>query len=299
MSHVLVVEDDPINRDILVDNLKQAGYQTMSAENGERAWQLLRSHPDIYCAILLDRMLPDVDGLDVLRRIKAAPYLAHVPVIMQTARAEPADMLEGLRDGAYYYLAKPFQPDTLLAIVGTAVSDYRGYRDMRNKVSQTAHAFGHLTRAEFVFQEPAEARDIAALLANTCSDPQKVVLGLTELMLNAVEHGNLAISYAEKTELIRDGRLLDEIERRLGLGQYMSRQARVAFERGSGELRFTIDDQGQGFAWRDYLEMSPERAFDNHGRGIAMARLLSFDRLDYNEAGNQVVAVVRGCPAAS
>lgn len=242
MSHVLVVEDDPINRDILVDNLQQAGYLSMAAEDGEQAWQLLQATPDLYCAILLDRMLPDMDGLDVLRRVKADARLAHIPVIMQTAKADPADILEGLRDGAYYYLPKPFRPDTLLAIVGTAVSDYRSQRDMRDKVSRTAQSFAYMTRAEFVFQEPGEARDIAAVLANTCRDPQKVVLGLTELMLNAVEHGNLGITYEEKTELIRSDTLAQEIERRLGLVEYMGRQASVAFERGSGELRFTIRD---------------------------------------------------------
>lgn len=70
----------------------------------------------------------------------------------------------------------------------------------------------------------------------------------------------------------------------------------MAFERSSNELRFTIQDQGQGFDWRNFLDMSPKRAFDNHGRGIAMARLLSFDQIDYNEVGNAVLAVVRGCP---
>lgn len=297
MSHVLVVEDDPISRDILVDQLHQAGYQTMTAKGGERAWELLRNHPDVYCAILLDRMLPDMDGLEVLRKVRAAPWLAHIPVIMQTARTEPADVLEGLSNGAYYYLTKPFQPDTLLAIVGTAVADYRGYREMRQKVHQTAHTLTYLARAEFVFQEPGEARDIAALLANTCADPQKVVLGLSELMLNAVEHGNLAITYAEKTELVRTGDLQNEIARRLAQPRYQGRQAQVSFERGPGELRFTISDQGQGFDWRQYMVMSPERAYDNHGRGIAMARLLSFDELTYDEKGNRVVAVVRGCPA--
>jgi len=293
MTHVLVVEDDPIAQEILVDNLKQAGYRTMSAADGDGSWRLLRDNPDIFCAVLLDRILPDMDGLEVLRKIKATAQLAHIPVIMQTAKSDQADILDGLKNGAYYYLTKPFLPETLLAIVATAVADYRDYREMRRKVWQATATFGLLTEAEFAYRDPAEARDIAALLANTCADPQKVVLGLTELMLNAIEHGNLGISYAEKTQLIRDDTLHEEIDRRLSLPEYMGRQAKVRFERGEGELRFTIRDQGGGFAWREYLEMSPARAFDNHGRGIAMARLLSFDRLDYNESGTEVVARLR------
>ncbi len=237
-------------------------------------------------------MLPDMDGLDVLKQVKNDPALAHIPVIMQTAKSDQADILEGLNGGAYYYLTKPFYPDTLLAIVNTAVSDYQDYIAIRAKVRQAAQSMRCLTRGAFAFRSPAEARDISALLANTCTDAQKIVLGLSELMLNAVEHGNLAISYAEKTDLVQANLLANEIERRLANPVYAGRQAVVEFERRPGELRFSIRDQGSGFDWRNYLELSPERVFDNHGRGIAMARLISFDELSYNETGNQVTAVV-------
>jgi len=64
-------------------------------------------------------------------------------------------------------------------------------------------------------------------------------------------------------------------------------------ERGKGELTFVIRDQGAGFDWQGYLEMSPERAFDTHGRGIAMSRMISFDNLEYRGRGNEVKAVIR------
>ena len=70
----------------------------------------------------------------------------------------------------------------------------------------------------------------------------------------------------------------------------------VEFMRNPGELRFTVRDQGKGFDWQQYLEMSPERAFDTHGRGIAMSKLLSFDRLEYRGCGNEVECVVKLTP---
>ncbi|MCX8018369.1 MAG: ATP-binding protein, partial [Rhodocyclaceae bacterium] len=116
------------------------------------------------------------------------------------------------------------------------------------------------------------------------------VLGLSELMLNAIEHGNLGIGYAEKTRLIAEERLEAEIARRLALPEYGVRKGRLSIERLPDGYEFTIKDEGSGFDWRAYLELSPERAYHTHGRGIAMARSLSFDRLEYKGCGNTVVA---------
>lgn len=107
-------------------------------------------------------------------------------------------------------------------------------------------------------------------------------------MLNAVEHGNLGITYDEKTRLGGGEALAEEIHRRLASADFANKVATVEFTRNRGELRFIVRDQGKGFDWRQYLEMSPERAFDTHGRGIAMSKLLSFDVLEYKGCGNEV-----------
>jgi anti-sigma regulatory factor (Ser/Thr protein kinase) len=76
----------------------------------------------------------------------------------------------------------------------------------------------------------------------------------------------------------------------LALPENAEKKAFVTFERNDNELRFVVKDQGNGFDWHKYLEMSPERVFDNHGRGIAMAKTISFDRIDYQGNGNEVHA---------
>ena len=116
------------------------------------------------------------------------------------------------------------------------------------------------------------------------------MLGLTELLVNAVEHGNLEISYDEKTELTRERALQREISRRLALPAYRDRVAAVRFERSGGRVQVEICDQGPGFDPEPYLTIDPRRVFDSHGRGIAIAKLLSFDRLEY--------VFVLGVPAA-
>lgn len=293
IPHLVVAEDDPISREILAENLTDAGYAVDAAEDGDSAWALLQANPERYSAILLDRMMPGIDGIEVLRRVKAEDALAHIPVIMQSGLIQPDEVLEGLRGGAYYYLTKPFAAEALLAIVHTAVRDFRQYLAIRDEARKAARTLIHLEHAAFSFRTPSEACDIATLLANACPDGEKAVIGLSELMLNAVEHGNLAISYREKSQLLADDALHTEIERRLADSRLGKRRARIEFERDNVEIRFLLRDQGAGFDWREFLEMSPERAFDTHGRGIAMAKLMSFDSLEYLGAGNEVRATVK------
>ncbi len=293
IPHLLIAEDEPISREILLEDLTEAGYGVDAAEDGEQAWALLRENPERYSAILLDRMMPGIDGIEVLRRVKAEASLAYIPVIMQSGLIQPEEVLEGLRGGAYYYLTKPFAPETLQAIVNTAVRDFRNTRAIREEARKAARTLVHLERAEFAFRTPEEARDIATLLANACPDGEKVAMGLSELMLNAIEHGNLAISYQEKSLLIADGNLMEEIARRLAEPPWGGRKARIEYERDEQEIRMLVRDQGAGFDWHEFLEMRPERVFDTHGRGIAMARMLSFDSLEYRGAGNEVVVTVR------
>ena len=290
---VLVVDDEPIGREMMAENLTYDGYLVVEADSGEAAWDLINVEPTRFHVILLDRLMPDMDGIDVLRRMKARPETMHLPVIMQTGMTADSEVLEGLKAGAYYYLTKPFAADTLLAIVAAAARDYYSRQALAEEVKRQGNVLSCLAEARFIFRTPQEARDLATLLANTAPDPGRIVLGLSELMLNAIEHGNLDIGYDRKTALIENGSLEDEIERLLNSAEFSNRHAEVRVRRSDGELSFRIRDQGAGFNWQGYLEMSPERAFDTHGRGIAMARMLSFERVEYAAQGNEVEAVIR------
>lgn len=293
---VLVIEDEPVNRELLSENLRDEGYGVVAAEDGAQAWQIIDAEPTRFDLILLDRMLPDIDGVELLRRIRARPDLDLTPVVMQTARNADEDIADGLRAGAYYYLTKPFSATTLLSIVSAAVREHRQQTALVETTLKAAQTLRCMQRGEFRFRTPGEARDLASLAANAAPDAGRVVLGLSELLLNAVEHGNLGLSYAEKGELLQSDQLHQELARRLALPEYSARFATLEIERRADALSFRVRDQGAGFAWEDYLEITPDRAFDTHGRGIAMARLISFDQIEYRGIGNEVVATVSLSP---
>jgi DNA-binding response OmpR family regulator len=112
MATVLVVDDEPIVREIVVRYLEREGHETLEAEDGPRARDAIeRSDPDL---VVLDVMLPGVDGLELCRWIRARSEL---PVIMLTARGEEADRIVGLELGADDYVTKPFSPRELAARV--------------------------------------------------------------------------------------------------------------------------------------------------------------------------------------
>lgn len=291
-TRVLVVEDEPVNLDLLVENLQFEGYSVQGVSSGEDAWRLISEDPEGFDVILLDRVMPDMDGIEVLRRIKGRSAPIQASVIMQTALSSDEDIVEGLKAGAYYYLTKPFTAQALLAIVDAAARDRQGYRKLQLDAQQAARTLESLTRAEFQFHTPEQAWDIATLVAKATPHPERTVGGLSELMLNAVEHGNLGITYAEKGQLLQEGAWREEIARRLALPENAGKQATLCFFRKEHEIQFTIRDQGLGFDWREYLDLKPERAFHLHGRGIAMSKRVWFDRLDYPGCGNEAVAVI-------
>ena len=290
MHSILVVDDEPVNLKIIHAILEGPEYRLDLAEDGGVGWARLQDETVVYDLVILDRMMPVMDGIALLKKLKALPRYRNVPVVMQTAAAAPEQVAEGLAAGAYYYLTKPYEPDALLAIVkaaleirGLSKSHARGVRESR--LVQPL-----LTSVAFRFRLIEEAEMLAALLAQYCPNPENAIIGLGELLVNAVEHGNLEVSYAQKARLKWENIWEEEIERRLLLPQYRDRSASVHMEQGAAELVFTIGDAGRGFDWRGYLDFAAERAFDPNGRGIAMAKKLSFSSLEYQGDGSTVVA---------
>ena len=115
MNHprILVVDDEPDILELIHYNLTRHGYEVIGVLTGEEALSQLRL--SLPALVVLDLMLPDLDGLEVCKAIKRDAYTASLPIIMLTAKSEVADILTGLALGATDYLLKPFSPRTLLA----------------------------------------------------------------------------------------------------------------------------------------------------------------------------------------
>jgi two-component system alkaline phosphatase synthesis response regulator PhoP len=112
---ILIVEDDPDIANLVKSYMEKAGFHANTAESGVEALKLIKSErPDL---LLLDLMLPEIDGIEVCKRIRTMPETRLLPIIMLTARAEESDTIIGLELGADDYVTKPFSPKALVARV--------------------------------------------------------------------------------------------------------------------------------------------------------------------------------------
>lgn len=164
---------------------------------------------------------------------------------------------------------------------GVPLLDSNSSRDLRD-----------LNEGSFTFRTLEDVHRIASLLAGLCPVPHEAEIGISELMVNAVEHGNLGISSSEKSKLKREDQWLQEIAHRLTTAERSQLAAHISFRREAKQLVFCIEDEGKGFEWHKFLEIDPERCLQMNGRGIALARKISFDSLVYEGCGNRVIATI-------
>jgi len=128
---LLLVDDNPTNLQVLYQTLETTGCKLLVAKNGETALSIAqKAAPDL---ILLDIMMPGIDGFEVCRRLKNDPATADIPVIFLSALSDTKDKVQGLQLGAVDYVSKPFQPDEVIARVNTHLTIHRLKREVEKK----------------------------------------------------------------------------------------------------------------------------------------------------------------------
>lgn len=137
-----------------------------------------------------------------------------------------------------------------------------------------------------------EIYDLADLLARHFPEPAHVMTGIYELLLNALEHGNLGLGSETKNRLVREGGWEIEIMRRLTLPEHAHKQVVVTVTCDDGICQLTIADQGNGFPWEKYLRLGANPLYPN-GRGLLIAFSSGFDQITFNRAGNAVTCIKR------
>ncbi len=292
-GRVLTVDDQEEDLEILNHILKKANYETISARNGLEALEMLDQNNSVD-VIVLDRMMPKMDGMGFIRRIREDNRFKDTPVIMQTAMNEDYQIQEGIEAGVYWYITKPFNQNMLASLVKSAfranrrnkkisaITDF--YIESRKKFKG---GMEKLTDANFSIKNLDEARDLSHTLAIAYNEPKIMVGAISELLINAVEHGNLGISFDEKHQLILDGMWEEEVEYRLAMPENLEKNVKVNLLKNNNQLILKITDNGDGFDANKFLFFDSDRAFKANGRGIYLASL-AFDKIEYNQTGNEV-----------
>lgn len=209
------------------------------------------------------------------------------PVVVMSPLEHRTEILEAQRQGAFAVIPSPATEEELTFHVGHALTTLAERFHPRKLVYQ--ERIVHITN-DFALVTP-----VAMSLVDTTlppGDPRKtvVVLGLVEVITNAIEHGNLGITYEEKREALRGSVFYDLAAERAELFPWKDRVVRIraSVDSKQGVIRFEVHDQGDGFDWRHLPNPTdPNNINARHGRGILMASH-SFSSMRYNDKGNAV-----------
>lgn len=285
---VMAVDDDDINLEILLKNLRDAGYEAVGCKDGVEAWDKLNANPEDVDIVLLDKMMPRMNGMEVLSKMQHHEMLKQIPVIIQTGDVGVNEVRDGLASGAYHYLCKPFDPSIMIAHVNAAARDFVQKNMLYKEMKQERTIADMISQGKFTYKTIDDAVRLAAALAYSAEKPDRINTALLELMANAIEHGNLNMGSEAKAKCLLEGTLEEEIERRMALPENKDKIVEVQVKSDKKRVEVTICDEGSGFEWKKYIDFDPLRLTEPNGRGIAAAKLMGVD-VEYLEPGNKVV----------
>ncbi len=288
---ILLIEPDELARNEILKFLTEKNYDVVCSLEPDAVLLDNKLKTDPVGLILIsddyDRDLLSESSL-VMGARKKLPQ--QIPVVVMTQIDSRKSPLELVVINWFHTIKKPCDTDILYSVTCAAISQFNHVRSLLNEIETRSSAIGLITSGTFEFKTVDQARNLTTMLSLACPGADGIVIGLNELLHNAVEHGNLEIGYNLKTELLETSRLYDEIQNRLEMEPYSQRVVKVSYMRNEDEIVFVIEDEGKGFNWKKYLTIDDERIRSNHGRGIALAKMMAFTELSYNDKGNRVTA---------
>lgn len=288
--YMMKPEDREIYRSYSIDRK----LNIIDANSGNECLQLLKKHKGRISAIVTPLTLDDMEGLDLLKELKRKLEWNYIPTIVITSDINEKNLVESVNAGAFYYLERPFGQEVFASVLNKAIKDYTTYVFYLSK-AQNVNISRLVTKGQFKFRTFKEGYEVADWLASLCLGHSRddIVVGFIELLINAVEHGNLEIGYEEKSARMKSGQYLEGLVAKLEEPSSKERYVTVDFSHQNGYLEVCITDEGKGFDFKKYLVMDKKRMFHSHGKGIIMASNLYFDELEYLPPGNTVKVRVK------
>ena len=287
---ILIIDDDLAALNLLASYLKEGECEIFTAVDMNVAVAKIAIIPDIDL-IILAHTLSLIDKREFVKLLRKEKKYSQIPIVLPASMESNLQILEEIQAGIYYYLVKPYDKNVLMNMINTVLQEAIFVKEIAKEMKNHTGIPSLMSQSEFEFTTINEAKALACFIARAFPDPDIVAYGLTELMLNAIEHGNLGITYDEKSMLIDSGRWQEEINRRLALPENKHKTAIITFKSTPDSIVVSIKDQGEGFQWRQYLDLAPSRMTHPNGRGVATAKL-SFTTMEYCEKGNEVVCTV-------
>ncbi len=234
--------------------------------------------------------MPKLDGFEVLKAIKSTN--PETQVLMLTGHGDEDMVIRALKEGANDYIKKPIDLDNLSNSLTRAYESIRHFR-------KTIFNASTIVKFEQKMEIENDLEGIYALTSYITSinhiyfskqSCEKIKLALIETLRNSIEHGNLEIDYNEKGQLLEAGKFNEEIKRRVETSPYKERRVKINYSLDEERVKYTIEDQGNGFNWKELPGTNPENLFKRNGRGIVLIKMM-IDEISYNDKGNCVTLI--------
>ena len=283
---VLLVEDELSNLFYLEQALKQEGIDYRTATDGRIGFDVFKDfQPDF---ILSDINMIEMSGIELLEKVKAIK--PETIFVMLTSYNSEQYVIDAMKLGASNYLKKPIHKDTFLASLRKYQNIIEMY-DIDRKVSsfQIKHNFTLIFPTNFDII-PSVVNLLVSETDGVLSNAKQldIRLGLSELLLNAVEHGNLGISFYEKSDAVNSDTLQFLYDERMAISEMRQRSVEVRYTYKDNLCEWLITDQGKGFDFKTIPDPSSDEGLLRlHGRGIFICKF-QFDDIEYLGCGNQV-----------
>jgi len=286
----LVVTNNPDFKDDIITSLKDEMMTLSFVLSINDVLPVIENDQHEISTILFEIPQKLDDFEKSIRTLKRTDIAKYIPFVGLHSEHSSQELIS--RQFFFHILTDPFYKLILPHTLESAQSDYKRYKALQTEVNSRNSAIGLIQSGHFRLQNLKEAEAVTVMLSLACPDPSSVALGLSEILVNAIEHGNLEISYEEKTILLETGEWDQEITKRLCDNDHKDKFVDVIFKRESNQILITITDQGNGFDWHKHVNSDPFNHSSKHGRGIALAIAMGFSNISYNEKGNQVTATV-------
>ena len=288
-AKVLIADDQDALRALLSRQISREGFEPIEAKDGEKAMELYRVlKPPV---VISDVVMPKMDGLTLLKEIKKIDSWA--AVILMTGHGNEEMVLKALQGGATSFFKKPFNVQDLIREI------HKIFR-YRVEVLRTLFSPFLLEETKSFSLETGNPlyypiiNQITLQLPNLLDESEilNLKIGIEEMITNAIEHGNLGISFQEKNAAIARGRWGDLLSERLLQDGNSGKKVRIHSSITADSFQITIGDEGSGFDWRNLPAVIPENLFTFGGRGIFLTKIY-YDEVVYNDAGNEVTLIKR------
>lgn len=278
MGNALIVEDDPYQSELVRQLMVMRGYAVNVAETGGDALENARRHT--HDVILLDVMLPDLNGFEVCRRLRADPATRTTPIVMVTALDGPPDRRRGYRVGANAYVTKPYAPTDLFGAIDLALK-WRADLD-RGRVS-----------GEIQIELPSEGPhlvDVNEFLTGICRETPLTPEGIAHLRQAIMEMGQNAIEWGNRHR--------SEAIVTITYRTYENRVEVIIRDQGSGFDPAKLPHAARGDDPMAHMDVREKLGIREGGFGMMISRGM-LDELRYNARGNEVTLMKRFPPGAA